>query len=149
MDNNPHLPKKLLVSPNIAGERASEFEVVVTPSHRGPGGRLLASLVSLAGGGVRVEASSGVGVAWALHHYLKYHALCHVSWQTSQLSLPAQLPHVNKTLEAVDLFRYLIYFKSHQFNGKSLHTVSIIPMPKVLHIIVRNLRQIVQVEHPI
>ena len=97
----------MLVSPNIAGERASEFEVVVTPSHRGPGGRLLASLVSTAGGGVRVEASSGVGVAWALHHYLKYHARCHVSWQTSQLSLPAQLPHVNKTLEAVDLFRYL------------------------------------------
>ena len=95
----------MLVSPNIAGERASEFEVVVTPSHRGPGGRLLASLVSTAEGGVRVEASSGVGVAWALHHYLKYHARCHVSWQTSQLSLPAQLPHVNKTLEAVDLFR--------------------------------------------
>ena len=90
----------------ILGARASEFEVVVTPSHRGPGGRLLASLVSLAGGGVRVEASSGVGVAWALHHYLKYHAHCHVSWQTSQLSLPAQLPHVNKTLAAVDLFRY-------------------------------------------
>ena len=99
LDNNPLLLLK------IAGERASEFEVAVTPSHRGSGGRLLASLVSTAGGGVRVEASSGVGVAWALHHYLKYHARCHVSWQTSQLSLPAQLPHVNKTLEAVDLFR--------------------------------------------
>ena len=93
----------------------------MTPSHRGPGGRLLASLVSLAGGGVRVEASSGVGVAWALHHYLKYHAHCHVSWQTSQLSLPAQLPHVNKTLEAVDLFRYLLYSKSQN----SMATASI------------------------
>ena len=55
---------------------------------------------------VRITGSSGVAVAWMLHHYLKYYCNSHISWQTQQISLPTKLPTINLTLPAVDLFRY-------------------------------------------
>ena len=77
----------------------------VRPGFRGLGGRMMASLVAGEGGRLMVEASSGVGAAWVLHHYLKYWCGCHVSWETDQLALPAQFPAANISLTATDLFR--------------------------------------------
>ena len=66
---------------------------------------MMASLVVGEGGRLMVEASSGVGAAWVLHHYLKHWCGCHVSWETDQLALPAQFPAANISLTANDLFR--------------------------------------------
>ena len=87
------------------GDRASDIDVRVRPDFRGHGGRMMASLVAGEGGRLRVEASSGVGVAWVVHHYLKYWCGAHVSWETDQLALPPQLPAANISLTATDLFR--------------------------------------------
>ena len=49
-----------------------DIDVRVRPDFRGKGGRMMASLVLEKGGRLMMEASSGVGVAWVLHHYLKH-----------------------------------------------------------------------------
>lgn len=67
-------------------------------------GRLRAS-VEVEGGKVKIVGVSGVSVAWAFHHYLKYYCHCHISWETSQLSLPSPLPWVNLSLTSQDQFR--------------------------------------------
>ena len=77
----------------------------VRPEFRGRGGRMMASLEAGEGGRLRLEASSGVGAAWGLHHYLKYWCGCHVSWEADQLALPAQFPAANISLTATDLLR--------------------------------------------
>ena len=66
---------------------------------------MMASLEAGEGGRLRLEASSGVGAAWVLHHYLKYWCGCHVSWEADQLALPAQFPAANIILTATDLLR--------------------------------------------
>ena len=90
----------------VIGDRASDFDVEVSPNFRGEDGKMKASIVKEAEDAqVKIKASSGVGVAWILHHYLKYFCKSHISWETKQLSLPDPLPQVNVTLQAMDLFR--------------------------------------------
>ena len=56
-------------------------------------------------GKVRISGESGVSVAWAFHHYLKYYCHSHISWETSQLSLASPLPAVNTSLTSQDQYR--------------------------------------------
>ena len=67
--------------------------------------RLEASIVRLEDNKVQIIGSSGVAVAWAFQHYLKYFCDSHISWETSQLSLPSPLPPVNTSLVSQDLYR--------------------------------------------
>ena len=91
----------------VIGDRASEFDVEVSPNFRSEDdGKMKASIVKEDGDAqVKIKASSGVGIAWILHHYLKYFCKSHISWETKQLSLPKTLPLANITLQAMDLFR--------------------------------------------
>lgn len=46
---------------------------------------------------VVLRGSTGVAQASALNWYLKYFCNCHISWDSTQLSLPDPLPHAPKT----------------------------------------------------
>ena len=70
----------------------------------GSDGRLRATIVQVEGK-VRISGESGVSVAWAFHHYLKYYCHSHISWETSQLSLASPLPEVNTSLTSQDQYR--------------------------------------------
>ena len=48
------------------------------------------------GGKVVLRGTSGVAQASALNWYLKYSCNCHVSWDSTQLSLPNPLPRIEK-----------------------------------------------------
>ena len=67
-------------------------------------GRLRATIVQVEGK-VRISGESGLSVAWAFHHYLKYYCHSHISWETSQLSLASPLPAVNTSLTSQDQYR--------------------------------------------
>ena len=67
--------------------------------------RLEASIVTVENNKVEITGNSGVAVAWAFHHYLKYFCDSHISWETSQLSLPSPLPPVNTSLVSQDQYR--------------------------------------------
>ena len=90
-----------------SGQRAAEFEVVVRES-ASIDRRLEASILSVDGNKVKIIGNSGVAVAWAFHHYLKYFCDCHISWETSQLSLPSPLPPVNTSLVSQDQHRSVL-----------------------------------------
>ena len=90
----------------IMGPRASEFDIEVSPNIRDEDGKMKAWIIKEDDDGhVKIKSSSGVGIAWILHHYLKYSCKSHISWETRQMSLPQTLPTVNVTLQAMDLFR--------------------------------------------
>ena len=89
----------------LLGDRAGEVVVTVSPDMRQAGGRDHVAVTTDTAGRVHVEGSSGVAVAWGLHHYLKYHCRAHVSWETSQLRLASPLPQANFNLTANDLYR--------------------------------------------
>ena len=92
----------------LLGNRSSEFLVTVNPSMRTSTGHNQAVIESHVESGVTVVhivGSTGVSVAWGLHHYLKYYCLAHISWETDQLDLPGNLPEVELTLTSNDLYR--------------------------------------------
>ena len=83
------------------------IEVSVDGAFRGEDGKMKATILKTVDDDkVKIVGSSGVAVAWILHHYLKYYCNSHISWETSQLDNCHQFPVVNATLEANDLFRY-------------------------------------------
>ena len=93
----------------LLGNRSSEFLLSVNPSVRGSDGHNQAVIKSHVVEGVtriHIVGSTGVTVAWGLHHYLKYYCLAHISWETDQLALPKNLPEVQLTLTSNDLYRY-------------------------------------------
>ena len=92
----------------LIGNKAKEFHVTVDPKFRNDGGKMKARIVKDEDSDVQIIGSSGVAVAWIFHHYLKYYCNSHVSWETKQISIPNNLPSINVTLSAVDLFRYKI-----------------------------------------
>nr|CAD7426836.1 unnamed protein product [Timema monikensis] len=86
--------------------RAHEFNITVNMS-KGPRGKDTFQVLKLANEDqVAITGTSGVAAAWGFHHYLKYHCLCHVSWEADQLNLPAALPAANITVTSADRFRY-------------------------------------------
>ena len=89
----------------LLGDRAGEVVVTVSPDMRQDGGRDHVAVTTDTAGRVHVEGSSGVAVAWGLHHYLKYSCGAHVSWETSQLRLASPLPRADFNLTANDLYR--------------------------------------------
>nr|CAD7395903.1 unnamed protein product [Timema cristinae] len=86
--------------------RAHEFNITVNMS-KGPPGKDTFQVLKLANEDqVAITGTSGVAAAWGFHHYLKYHCMCHVSWEADQLNLPAALPAANITVTSADRFRY-------------------------------------------
>ncbi|CAG2060711.1 unnamed protein product [Timema podura] len=82
--------------------RAHEFIITVNIS-KGPPGKDTFQVLKLANEDqVTITGTSGVAAAWGFHHYLKYHCLCHVSWEADQLKLPAALPVANITVTSAD-----------------------------------------------
>ena len=69
----------------FVGDRGLDFDVRVRPDFRGRGGRMMASLMMEKGGRLMLEASSGVGVAWVLHHYLKHWCGCQTEPSSGQI----------------------------------------------------------------
>lgn len=53
--------------------------------------------LSQAGNRVRIAGNTWVNIATGLNWYLKYYCGQHLSWNNMQATLPAQLPHVDKT----------------------------------------------------
>ncbi|XP_037025538.1 alpha-N-acetylglucosaminidase [Bradysia coprophila] len=58
---------------------------------------------------VIITASSGYAACKGFYYYLKNYCNCHISWEGSQLTLPAQLPEVD---EKVTSPSYFIYYQN-------------------------------------
>ncbi|XP_060531766.1 alpha-N-acetylglucosaminidase [Cylas formicarius] len=85
-------------------ERATDFVISIDPALSQDNKD--AFTLQKVGGTVQVNGSTGVAAASGVHHYLKYFCGCHVSWEESQLNLPAELPDVDVLIRFNDRFRY-------------------------------------------
>ncbi|RYF77328.1 MAG: hypothetical protein EON98_16515, partial [Chitinophagaceae bacterium] len=60
-------------------------------------------------GKIILRGNNGVSIASALHHYLKNFTKNHISWNGSNLKLPATLPVVKKKIRVVSPHQYRYY----------------------------------------
>lgn len=67
-------------------------------------------------GKVFLRGNKALSVASALGYYLKYYCRCDISWNDSNMKLPAKLPVINKTIHHTTLFTYRYYLNYCTFN---------------------------------
>ncbi|KAF5300022.1 hypothetical protein FQR65_LT09279 [Abscondita terminalis] len=95
--------KNLLI--RLIGDKAEKFLIRVDGEFV-ENGKEAFQLQKLKNGSVLVTGTTGVCAATGINHYLKYYCLGQVSWQTSNLNIPEELPNVNVTVASHDRFRY-------------------------------------------
>jgi alpha-N-acetylglucosaminidase len=69
-----------------------------------------------AGGKTVLRGSNGLSIASALNYYLRHYCHCLLSWNGSNLSLPAALPVVEQKIRKVTPYRYRYYLNYCTFN---------------------------------
>lgn len=69
-----------------------------------------------AGGKIILRGSSGVSVASALNYYLKEYCHCLITWNGTNLHLPATLPGVAKKVHKATPYQYRYYLNYCTFN---------------------------------
>ena len=97
----------------ILPEHYSGFEIAVIPA--GSDGRDVFE-VSGNENKIRLAGNNGVSIASALNHYLKNFANCHISWNGSNLTLPAKLPTVTSKVRIESPHQYRYYLNYCTFN---------------------------------
>jgi alpha-N-acetylglucosaminidase len=68
------------------------------------------------GGKIILRGNNGVSIASALNHYLKNYTKSHISWNGSNLKLPATLPAVKEKIRIVSPHHYRYYLNYCTFN---------------------------------
>lgn len=67
-------------------------------------------------GKIVLRGNNGVSVASALHHYLRHTCNADISWNGSQLGLPASLPRVPHKIRETSPYKYRYYLNYVTFN---------------------------------
>ena len=65
---------------------------------------------------IMLRGSSGVAVASALYHYLTEYAHCQITWNGTNLSLPARLPVLPSKIRKTTVYNYRYYLNYCTFN---------------------------------
>eukprot|EP00698_Gefionella_okellyi_P024671 TRINITY_DN8770_c0_g1_i1.p1 TRINITY_DN8770_c0_g1~~TRINITY_DN8770_c0_g1_i1.p1 ORF type:complete len:734 (-),score=141.60 TRINITY_DN8770_c0_g1_i1:24-2225(-) len=65
------------------------------------------STIQAANGRVHISGSSGVALAGAVYHYLKYSCNASISWFGNQLDLPTPLPSASEIVKSPYRYRYM------------------------------------------
>lgn len=68
------------------------------------------------GNTIMLRGNNGVSVASALNYYLKNFAHCHISWNGSNLDIPAPLPKIKNRIRISSPHRYRYYLNYCTFN---------------------------------
>ncbi|MBB2144909.1 alpha-N-acetylglucosaminidase [Pedobacter sp. LMG 31464] len=63
-----------------------------------------------------LRGSSGVAISSALYYYLTNYAHCQITWNGTNLKLPAKLPSVNKKIHKASPYTYRYYLNYCTFN---------------------------------
>lgn len=53
-------------------------------------------------GKIQIIGTSGVAAAYGFNHYLKYYLKSQVSWETTNINIPKELPAVNIHIKSMD-----------------------------------------------
>ncbi len=67
-------------------------------------------------GKIILRGNNGVSIASALNYYLKTYCFCDISWNGTNLNLPANLPVVNYKVHKVTPYKYRYYLNYCTFN---------------------------------
>lgn len=93
--------------------RYASFKVKLTGAR--PDGKDYFRLYSSAGK-IVLEGNDGISVASALNFYLKNYCHCLITWNGTNMNLPAELPSVKDTVERVSPYKYRYYLNYCTFN---------------------------------
>lgn len=67
-------------------------------------------------GKILLSGNNNIAIASALNHYLRYYANCLISWNGSNLKLPAKLPEIEKKISKTSPYKYRYYLNYCTFN---------------------------------
>src|SRR5688572_23659724 len=67
-------------------------------------------------GKIILRGNNGVAIASALNYYLKNFTHCHISWNGSNLRLPASLPVIKEKIRITSPHQYRYYLNYCTFN---------------------------------
>ncbi len=96
----------------IIPNQASHFEVTYIPKD---GNKDVFEIKSV-NGKIVLSGNNGVSVASALYYYLKNYCHCSVTWNGTNLNMPAKLPQVKKTIRISSPYKYRYYLNYCTFN---------------------------------
>ncbi|HUC79355.1 MAG TPA: alpha-N-acetylglucosaminidase, partial [Flavisolibacter sp.] len=65
---------------------------------------------------ILLSGNNGVSIASSLHHYLKHFAHCQITWNGTNLNLPAVLPVVTQKVRITTPYKYRYYLNYCTFN---------------------------------
>jgi len=91
---------------------AGQFKITIIPQEKGKD----VFEIESSDGKVVLRGSNGVSVASALNYYLKNFGHCDVSWNGSNLKLPARLPVVPQKIKKNTPYQYRYYLNYCTFN---------------------------------
>ncbi len=107
-DNRP-APQTLIQ--RILPDYASQFSVEVVPSGDGDWFELESK-----GNKIVLRGNNGVSVASALYYYLTEYAHCQITWNGTNLNLPAKLPLISTPIHKKTPYEYRYYLNYCTFN---------------------------------
>ncbi|WP_316813365.1 alpha-N-acetylglucosaminidase [Pedobacter heparinus] len=97
----------------IVKSHAADFEISYIPA--AANGNDIFELESK-NGKIALRGNNNISIASALNHYLRHYANCLVSWNGSNLNLPAKLPPVNTKTSKTSPYKYRYYLNYCTFN---------------------------------
>jgi alpha-N-acetylglucosaminidase len=96
----------------ILPQHASHFQTTIIPADNGQD----VFEIESKGGKIILRGNNGVSIASALNHYLKNYPKSHISWNGSNLKLPASLPAVKEKIRVASPHQYRYYLNYCTFN---------------------------------
>jgi alpha-N-acetylglucosaminidase len=108
-EDNPPAPQTLIQ--RILPDYASHFSIEVVPSDS-------ADWFELASKGDKIvlRGNNGVSIASALYYYLTEYTHCQITWNGTNLNLPAKLPAIPQTVRKTTPYEYRYYLNYCTFN---------------------------------
>ena len=105
-------PAALALIKRVLPERAASFEVGELPASEAKDVFEIAPHQ----GKILLKGNNGVAVAAALYYYLTEYARCQITWNGTQLKLPAKLPVPAATVRKTTPYQYRYYLNYCTFN---------------------------------
>lgn len=96
----------------IIPDQANHFEVAYIPKD---GNRDVFEIKS-SDGKIVLSGNNGVSVASALNYYLQNYCHCSITWNGTNLNMPAKLPQVTKTIRVTSPYKFRYYLNYCTFN---------------------------------